>query len=54
MSDAIAIITSMNTIEQLGLGNAGALLVLAYSIFKWGSMLYVFGKGLSRVSIRKK
>lgn len=54
MSDALAIIQSMNTIEQLGLGNAGSLLVLAYSVFKWGSMLYVFWKGISRVRIAKK
>ena len=53
MNDAITIIQSVNTVEAVGLENAGSLIVLAYSIFKWGSMLYVAWKGLSRVQIKK-
>lgn len=53
MNDAITIIQSMNAIEAVGLTNAGSLIVLAYSIFKWGSMLYIAWKGLSRVQFKK-
>ena len=54
MNEAMNVLNSMNYIESMGLDSAGTLVVIAWSIFKWGSMLFCGWRMIRRIRISKK